>query len=74
MYHFTGIQHTKTGEVTIPTLDFDTLETALNKFHEEWVYTYASEDRMGLDTIIFDDQGKVVFTDKYVKGAVNQNV
>ena len=75
MYHFTGIQHTKSqGEVVIETLNYEEFEAALDHFHEEWRYTYASEDRLGLDTLIFDDQGKVVFTDKYVKGAVVPSV
>lgn len=69
MYHFTGIQHTTNApsEVVIPTENFDTLDAAKYRFHEEWNYTYASEERLGLDTLIFDDQGVVVFQDKYVK-------
>lgn len=74
MYHFTGVQHTKTENVTIPTADRETYEGALDLWHEEWRYTYANEDRTGLDVFIFDDDGNMVFSNKYVKGALKPSV
>lgn len=68
MYYLTGVQHSKKdGDVIIQTQDFSTFEAAKYKFNEEWNYTYASDDRIGLDTIIFDGQGNIVLNDHYVK-------
>ena len=67
-YYLTGIQHTKTGDVAMETQGYETLDAAKRDYNNEWNYTYDSAERLGLDTIIFDNAGKIVVNDHFVKG------
>lgn len=66
-YILTGVQHTKTGDVAMQTQGYETLDAAKHDFNNEWNYTYDNPDRLGLDTIIFDNAGTIVLNDHYVK-------
>ena len=69
MYYFTGVQHTKDGDVAIPVLGFETVDGYKQKYHHEMDYAMSNEDFLGLSIIVFDGSGSVVLSDNWVKGA-----
>ena len=69
MYYFTGVQHTKDGDVAIPVLGYETVDGYRQKYHHEMDYAMSNENFLGLSIIVFDGNGSVVLSDNWVKGA-----
>ena len=67
MYYFTGIQHTKTGDVAIPVLGYETPDAYKQKYHHEMDYAMSNEDFLGLTILVFDNTGAIVLSDNWVK-------
>ena len=67
MYYFTGIQHTKSGDVAIPVLGYDTADAYKQKYHHEMDYAMSNEDFLGLTILVFDNTGSIVLSDNWVK-------
>ena len=67
MYNFTGVQHTKNGDVTIPVLGYDTRDGYLQKYHHEMDYAMSNDDFLGLSILVFDNNGNTVFQDSWVR-------
>ena len=67
MYYYTGIQHTKSGDVAIPVLGFETKDAAMDKWHKERSYAFDNADFLGLTTIIFDNTGAIALNDNWVR-------
>ena len=53
-YVFTGVQHTKSGDVIIPSFEFETEDAYKAKYHQEMAYAMASDDFLGLGIKVFD--------------------
>ena len=67
MYNFTGVQHTKSGDVTIPVLGYDTRDGYKQKYHHEMDYAMSNDDFLGLSILVFDNNGNTVFQDNWVR-------
>lgn len=67
MYYFTGIQHTKTGDVAIPVLGYETVDAYKQKYHHEMDYAMSNADFLGLTILVFDNTGSIVLSDNWVK-------
>lgn len=67
-YVLTGVQHTKSGDVIIPSLEFATEDAYKAQYHQEMAYAMASEDFLGLGIKVFD-KGTMqdVLVDNWVK-------
>lgn len=59
MYYVTGIQHTKTGDIVMPVLGYETRDAAKRKVNEEWNYAYDTANFIGVTIIVFDNAGIV---------------
>ncbi len=67
MFYLTGIQHTKTGDIAIPNLAFDTADGYKARYHQEMSYAMASSDFDGLTIIVFDNAGNIVLFDNWTR-------
>ena len=67
-YVFTGVQHTKSGDVIIPSIEFETEDAYKARYHQEMAYAMASDDFLGLGIKVFD-KGTLadVLVDNWVK-------
>ena len=48
MFYLTGIQHTKSGDIAIPVLGYETVDGYLAKYHHEMDYAMSNADFLGL--------------------------
>lgn len=71
MFYLTGIQHTKTGDVVIPTLGYEHEDEYLQKWHHEMDYAMSNDEFLGLNIIVFNESGQIVLNDKWVKTNFN---
>lgn len=69
MFYFTGIQHTKSGDIAIPVLGYDTRDGYLAKYHTEMSYAMTNEDFLGLSILVFGNSGDIVIQDNWVRAA-----
>lgn len=67
IYNFTGIQHLKSGDITIPVIAFEDEEACEAKFHHEMEYAITNKEFNGLTIIIFDNTGKIVVHENWIR-------
>ena len=67
MFYFTGIQHTKSGDIAIPVLSYDTVDGYKQKYHHEMDYAMSNIDFLGLTVLVFDSTGAIVLSDNWVR-------
>lgn len=67
MYYFTGIQHTKSGDIAIPVAGYETVDSYKQAYHHEMDYAMSNEDFLGLTILVFDNTGVIVLSDNWVK-------
>lgn len=53
-YVFTGVQHTKEGDVIIPPVEFEKQDDYMAKYHQEMAYAMSNQDFLGLGIKVFD--------------------
>ena len=53
----TGVQHTKTGDVVIPSFEYETVDDYKAKYHHEMDYAMNNENFTGLGIKVFDKDG-----------------
>lgn len=66
-YNFTGVQHLKSGDITIPVIAFEDEEACEARFHHEMEYAITNKDFNGLTIIIFDNTGKIVVHENWIR-------
>lgn len=69
MFYFTGVQHTKSGDVAIPVLGYETVTAYKQKYHHEMDYAMSNDDFLGLTILVFDNTGAIVLSDNWVREA-----
>lgn len=57
MLYFTGIQHTKSGDIVIPTLGYENYDDCKQKCSHEMDYAISNKDFLGLTILVFDGNG-----------------
>lgn len=67
IYNFTGVQHLKSGDITIPVIAFEDEEACEAKFHHEMEYAITNKEFNGLTIIIFDNTGKIVVHENWIR-------
>ncbi len=67
MFYLTGIQHSKEGDAIIPTVTYSTEDEYLQKWHHEMDYAMSNEKLNGLTMIVFDESGRVVLNENWVR-------
>ena len=67
MFRFTGVQHTKNGDITISVIECDTKDEYKQKYHHEMDYAMSNKDFLGLSIVVFDNKGNSVFHDDWVR-------
>lgn len=67
MFYLTGIQHTKSGDIAIPVLGYETVDGYLAKYHHEMDYAMSNADFLGLTILVFDNTGSIVLHDNWVR-------
>lgn len=72
MYYFTGIQHTKSGDIAIPVLGYNTVDGYKQKYHHEMDHAMSNDDFLGLTILVFDNTGSIVLSDNWVREANEQ--
>lgn len=72
MFYFTGIQHTKTGDVAIPVVGYATRDAYKAAYHHEMDYAMSNQDFLGLTILVFDNGGAIVLSDNWVREAQAQ--
>ena len=67
-YLLTGVQHTKQGDVIIPTFEYATADGYKKKYHEEMSYAMNSDNFLGLGIKVFDKTTLAdIIVDNWVK-------
>lgn len=67
VYNFTGVQHLKTGDITIPLSSFEKEDDYLSKYHQEMSYALANNNFNGLTIIVFDNAGEIVMYENWIR-------
>ena len=67
IYNFTGVQHLKSGDITIPVIAFEDEEACEARFHHEMEYAITNKEFNGLTIIIFDNTGKIVVHENWIR-------
>lgn len=67
MFRFTGVQHLKDGDITIPVVEYPTRDGYKQRYHHEMDYAMSNNDFLGLSILVFGDNGKSIFDDDWVR-------
>lgn len=70
LYNFTGVQHLKSGDVTIPVSAFDNEDAYIAKYCHELEYAINNKDFNGLSVIVFTSDGDIAMNKKWIRKSV----
>lgn len=70
MFRFTGIQHLKSGDVTIPVVEYNTRDEYKQAYHHEMDYAMTNKDFIGLSILVFGDTSAPVLQEDWVRESV----
>ena len=66
-YNFTGVQHLKTGDVTILINAYEEKNECLAKYHHEMEYALTNDNFLGLTIIIFNNRGEIIMHENWIR-------
>lgn len=69
-YNFTGVQHLKTGDITIPINAYEEKNECLAKYHHEMEYALTNDNFLGLTIIIFNNRGEIIMHENWIREIV----